>query len=82
MPSIIITASRTSSRPRVISSDSATRVRSMKVRETDDFDVDRACCSTSCPTGSCVRRKRRVETPASTRSRTERDSGSRSAKYS
>jgi hypothetical protein len=56
MPSIIITASRTSSRRRPISSESATRVRSMKVRETDDFDVERACCSTSAPTGSCVRR--------------------------
>jgi len=28
----------------------------MKVRETDDFEVDRADCSTSDPTGSCVRR--------------------------
>jgi hypothetical protein len=55
-PSIIITARRTSSRRRLISSDSAPRVRSTKVRETDDFDVDRAACSTSEPTGSCVRR--------------------------
>jgi hypothetical protein len=42
IPSIIITANRTSSRRRLISSDSATRVRSMKVRETEDFDVDLA----------------------------------------
>jgi hypothetical protein len=55
-PSIIITANRASSRRRLISSDSATRVRSMKVRETEDFDVDRAARSTSAPTGSCVRR--------------------------
>jgi len=55
-PSIIITARRTSSSRRLISSASAVRVRSMKARETDDFDVDRACCSTSVPTGSCVLR--------------------------
>jgi hypothetical protein len=56
IPSIIITASRTSSRRRLISSLSERRVRSMKVRDTDDFDVDRARCSTSVPTGSCVLR--------------------------
>src|SRR5439155_848575 len=55
-PSIIITAKRTSSRRRLINSDSAPRVRSTKLRETDDFDVDRAARSTCEPTGSCVRR--------------------------
>jgi hypothetical protein len=54
-PSIIITAKRTSSSLRLISSDSATRVRSTNVRETADFDVDRAASSTSEPTGSAVR---------------------------
>jgi hypothetical protein len=55
-PSIIITASRTSSRRRLISSDNDTRVRSMKVRETAEREVDRAARSTSAPTGSCVLR--------------------------
>jgi hypothetical protein len=32
------------------------KVRSMKVRDTEDFDVDRAACSSSAPIGSCVRR--------------------------
>jgi hypothetical protein len=31
-------------------------VRSTKLRETDELDVDRAACSTSLPTGSAVRR--------------------------
>jgi hypothetical protein len=56
IPSTIITAKRTSSRRRLISLPSERRVRSMKVRETDERDVDRACCSTSWPTGSCVLR--------------------------
>jgi hypothetical protein len=56
VPSVIITAKRTSSRRRLISSPSERRVRSMKVRETDERDVDRAYCSTSWPTGSCVLR--------------------------
>ena len=43
---------------------------------------DRAACSTPSPTGSCVRRYRRVDTPASTRSNTTLPSGSRSAKCS
>ena len=67
---------------RLISSPSASRVRSTNVRDTADFDVDRALVSTSSPTGSCVRRYRRVETPASIRSSTTRPSGSRSAKCS
>ena len=41
MPSIIITASLVSSRRRAISSERASRVRSMKVRETADFEVER-----------------------------------------
>jgi hypothetical protein len=52
------------------------------VRDTADFDVDRARISTCSPTGSCVRRYRRVETPASIRSSTTLDIGSRSAKCS
>jgi hypothetical protein len=42
-------ATRRSSRRRLISSPSARRVRSTNVRETDDFDVDRASRSTSLP---------------------------------
>ena len=81
-PSSIITARRRSESARLISSSSATRVRSTNDRDTADFDVDRALVSTSSPTGSCVRRYRRVETPASIRSNTTRDIGSRSAKCS
>ena len=55
IPSIIVTAKRTSSRRRLISSPSERRVPSMKARETDEHDVDRAC-STSWPTGSWVLR--------------------------
>jgi hypothetical protein len=55
-PSIIITANLTSSKRRLISSDSARFVRSVKERETDERHVDRAVCSTLVPTGSCVRR--------------------------
>ena len=55
IPSSIITASLTSSRRRLISSSSATRVRSTNARDTDDFDVERALVSTPVPTGSCVR---------------------------
>ena len=55
-PSIISTASLTSSSRRDISPSSASFVRAMNVRDTADFDVDRACCSTSSPTGSCKRR--------------------------
>jgi hypothetical protein len=43
----------TSSRRRLSNWVSVTRVRSMKLCDTDEFDVDRACCSTSRPTGSC-----------------------------
>ena len=45
-------------------------------------ELERALASTSAPTGSAVRRYRRVETPASIRSSTTRESGSRSAKCS
>ena len=48
-----------------------------KSRLTEDFDVERAAASTSSPTGSRVRPKRRVETPASICSSTSRLSGSR-----
>jgi hypothetical protein len=51
----IITANLTSSKRRPISSPSAARVRSTNVRETADFDVERAPSSSSAPTGSCVR---------------------------
>jgi hypothetical protein len=73
-PSIISTARRASWRLRAISSSSASFVRATNVRDTADFDVDRACCSTGSPTGSCNRRYRRVETPASIRSSTTRES--------
>jgi hypothetical protein len=56
IPSSISTARRTSSSPRAISSPSASRVRATNVRETADLLVERACCSTSVPTGSCTRR--------------------------
>jgi len=80
IPSIIITASRTSSRRRLISASRFSRVRATNSRLTADFDVERASASTSAPTGSRVRSKRRVETPASICSSTSRPSGSRSAK--
>jgi len=56
IPSNISTAKRTSSRRRAISSLSACRVRCTNARDTDDFETERARCSTSLPTGSCVRR--------------------------
>ncbi len=80
-PSSIITARRTSSSRRLISSDSAVRVRSTNISDTDVFDVDDAARSTSLPTGSPTRSNLRVETPASIRSITALVSGSRSAKY-
>ena len=80
-PSSIITANRTSSSRRDISSDSAVRVRSTNSSDTEVFDVAEAASSTSLPTGSPTPAKRRVETPASIRSITARVSGSRSAKY-
>jgi hypothetical protein len=49
----------------------------MNARETADFETERACASTSAPTGSATRRERRVETPASIRSSATRSSGSR-----
>jgi hypothetical protein len=69
-PSIISTARRTSASGRDISSISASLVRATNDRDTADFDVDRALCSTCSPTGSCTRRYRRVLTPASIRSST------------
>ena len=81
-PSSIITARRTSSRRRDISSPSAVRVRSTNSSETVLFDVDDAARSTCSPTGSPTRGNFLVETPASIRSITALVSGSRSAKYS
>jgi len=81
IPSIIITARRTSSRRRTISASRFSRVLATNSRDTDDFDVDRASASTCSPTGSRVRRNRRVETPASICSQTTLVSGSRSAKW-
>jgi len=57
-------------------------VRSRNISETELFEVEVASASTSSPTGSPARAKRRVETPASIRSITARVSGSRSAKCS
>jgi hypothetical protein len=56
MPSSIRTARRTSAKRRAISSESASWVRSMKVREIADLLIPRATCSTSSPIGSPVRR--------------------------
>jgi hypothetical protein len=81
-PSSIITANRTSSSRRLISSPSAVRVRAMNMSDTDVFDVDEDVCSTASPTGSPTRANFLVETPASIRFITARVSGSRSAKYS
>jgi len=80
IPSIIITARRTSSRRRLISASRFSRVLATNSRDTADFDVDRARASTCSPTGSRVRSNRRVETPASICSSTTLVSGSRSAK--
>jgi hypothetical protein len=49
-------------------------MRATNVRDTADFDVDRAERSTGSPTGSYNRRYRHVLTPASTRSSTTRES--------
>jgi hypothetical protein len=80
IPSIIITANLTSSRRRLMSESRFSRVRATNSRLTADFEVERDSCSTPSPTGSRVRSKRRVETPASSCSSTTRESGSRSAK--
>jgi hypothetical protein len=82
MPSSIITARRTSSSRRPISSDSALAVRSTNSSEIVHFEVAVEASSTSAPTGSPTWAYLRVETPASIRSITARVSGSRSAKYS
>src|SRR5207247_258485 len=81
-PSSIITAGRTSSSRRDLSSSSPVAVRSTNLSDTDVFDVAEDERSTSSPTGSPTTANLRVETPASTRSITARVSGSRSAKYS
>jgi hypothetical protein len=65
IPSIISTAKWTSSRRRLISTSRFSRFLATNSRLTADFDVERACASTFSPTGSRVRSKRRVETPAS-----------------
>ena len=49
---------------------SRSRVRCTNVRDTADFDVERASCSTASPTGSWTRRYLRVDTPDSIRSST------------
>ena len=59
MPSIIITAKRTSSSRRLKSASRFSRMRATNSRLTADFDVERASASTSSPTGSRVRWKRR-----------------------
>jgi hypothetical protein len=82
MPSSIITARRTSSSRRDISSDSAVAVRSTNISDTDVLLVAELACSTSLPTGSPTAANLRDETPTSIRSITARVSGSRSAKYS
>ncbi len=82
MPSSIITASRTSSSRRDISSESAVVVRSTNISDTDVLLVADDDSSTSLPTGSPTRAYLRVDAPASIRSITARVSGSRSAKYS
>src|SRR5215210_501443 len=81
IPSIISTARRTSSRRRPISAARFSAVRATNSRLTADFEVERDSCSSSSPTGSWVRAKRRVETPASIRSSTTSASGSRAAKW-
>jgi len=63
-----------------MSAASVSAVRATKARETADLEVERSASSTSAPTGSPVRRKRRVETPASIRSSTTSVSASRAAK--
>ena len=82
-PSSIITARRTSSSRRLISSPSAVRVRSMNSSDTVALRR-RARCPARPPRRPARRRPAnlRVETPASIRSITARVSGSRSAKYS
>ena len=71
-PSSIITAKRTSSNRRDMSSLSAVRVLAMNMSDTAVFDVNEAARSTSSPTGSPTRANLRVETPASIRSITAR----------
>ena len=68
IPSSIITARRRSASGRFISRHNRSRVRCVNIPDAADFDVDRASASTRSPTGSCARRYRRVETPASIRS--------------
>ena len=69
-PSIISTASRTSSRRRAISSISASLVRATNVLETADFDVDRADRldlarrPAPAPAGIGASRRRRASAPA------------------
>lgn len=55
MPSSISTANRMSSMRRAISSPNRSLVRATNVLETADLLIDRDACSTSLPTGSCVR---------------------------
>src|SRR5271154_818341 len=82
IPSTINAARRRSARSRLINASRCSRVRPTNSRLTADFDADRSPTVTFSPTGSRVRAKRRVLTPASIYSSTTRVSGSRSAKYS
>jgi hypothetical protein len=61
MPSSIITARRTSSSRRDMSTSSAVVVRSTNITDTDVFDVAAADCSTRDPTGSPTCENLRVE---------------------
>jgi hypothetical protein len=70
IPSSIITARRRSASGRFISFHKRSRVPCTNVRDTADFDVQRASCSTASPTGSWTRRYLRVDTPDSIRSST------------
>ena len=58
----------------------ADRIQKSVVRDTADSEAERAARSSSSPRGSWMRPWRRVETPASIRSGTVRDNGSRSVK--
>jgi hypothetical protein len=79
-PSIIKATTSRSVRSRAMSSSSAFFVLATNRRDTDDFDVERAWCSTSAPTGSLAARWRRVASPANIRSMTTVDNTSSSAK--
>jgi hypothetical protein len=78
-PSIMTTASSSPDRSHERSTSSAARVADTNVRDTADFDVERALASTRSPTGSPTPPDLRAETPASIRSSTTASSRSREA---